>query len=123
MSLACHPELVHMERVFGNGKPLQRLTGLKNTYSGIWCYADYPKHYAGDARTASIEKGKVGLRLQHTQSAPLIQPVSFPPVGLDAASLTQLSDTDAGGEKWNGPVNRDGGLAFPVARQQGASAR
>ena len=34
---------------------------IKNdmNYSGISWYSDYPDHYAGDARTASAEKGRI----------------------------------------------------------------
>jgi creatinine amidohydrolase len=59
ISLANHPDLVHMERVMDNGQTLGRLNELKNVYSGIWWYADYPEHYAGDAHTATAEKGRI----------------------------------------------------------------
>ncbi len=59
ISLACHPNLVHMDRVTDNGQPLKRLEGLPNAYSGIWWYADYPEHYAGDAHTATPAKGEI----------------------------------------------------------------
>jgi creatinine amidohydrolase len=65
ISLANHPELVKMERVPAQpGDPLGRLSGLKGSYSGIWWYADFPEHYAGDARLASREKG---LKLRQIQ--------------------------------------------------------
>ncbi len=32
--------------------------------SGIWWYADYPDHYAGDASYATIEKGEKLRELQ-----------------------------------------------------------
>lgn len=65
ISLANYPDLVHMERVPAEpGYPLGKLSGLPCTYNGIWWYADHPTHYAGDARTASIEKGKKLLALQ-----------------------------------------------------------
>ena len=35
------------------GTALGRLSELTGAYSGIWWYADYPRHYAGDARSAS----------------------------------------------------------------------
>lgn len=38
--------------------PLDRLGHLPPTYTPIWWYANYPAHYAGDARPASEEKGK-----------------------------------------------------------------
>jgi creatinine amidohydrolase len=65
ITLANYPDLVHMERVPQDAgfEPLGRMDHLKNNYSGIWWYADYPDHYAGDARSASVEKGKILLRL------------------------------------------------------------
>lgn len=61
VSLANHPELVKMERVPKSaraGQPGGRLNHLPYNMSGIWWYADYPDHYAGDARSASAEKGE-----------------------------------------------------------------
>lgn len=60
ISLANHPELVKMEDVPAEpGNPQGRLDNLTGAYSGIWWYADYPNHYAGDARTATAEKGRI----------------------------------------------------------------
>lgn len=56
ISLANHEHLVHMDRVESDFQPLGRLN-VPDSYTGIWWYADYPEHYAGDARTASVEKG------------------------------------------------------------------
>jgi creatinine amidohydrolase len=59
ITLANFPELVKMERVPPQpGEPRGRMSHLKGNYSGIWWYADYPEHYAGDARSASAEKGR-----------------------------------------------------------------
>jgi creatinine amidohydrolase len=56
--------LVRMDQVPEEpGMPLQRLDHLPPTYTGIWWYANYPEHYAGDARPASAEKGKVRVDL------------------------------------------------------------
>ena len=38
--------------------PLNRMQALPPTYTAIWWYSNYPEHYAGDARTASAEKGQ-----------------------------------------------------------------
>lgn len=58
--LAGFPELVHMERVPAQpADPLKRMSHLPGAYAGIWWYADYPDHYAGDARPASAEKGRI----------------------------------------------------------------
>jgi creatinine amidohydrolase len=63
--MASYPELVHLDRV--PEKPataLKRMKHLEHNYAGIWWYANYPDHYAGDARTTSIEKG---LKLRELQ--------------------------------------------------------
>ncbi|HEY9076600.1 MAG TPA: creatininase family protein [Anaerolineaceae bacterium] len=59
ISLANHPDLVHMDRVNTSAEPLNRLSTLQNGLSGIGWYANYPEHYAGDARTATAEKGRL----------------------------------------------------------------
>jgi creatinine amidohydrolase len=66
ISLANHPDLVKMERVPAEpADPLNRLTHLApNNHSGISWYSDYPEHYAGDARTASAEKGRALRQLE-----------------------------------------------------------
>lgn len=59
ISLANHPELVKMDRVPAvPADPLNRLEVLPANFSGISWYADYPEHYAGDARSATVEKGR-----------------------------------------------------------------
>ncbi|MDY7009794.1 MAG: creatininase family protein [Planctomycetota bacterium] len=58
--MAHRPDLVKMEALDGQvAEPLGRLDHVKPGYTALWWYADYPEHYAGDARTASAEKGKV----------------------------------------------------------------
>jgi len=62
--LGTYPQLVKLDRVpEQSALPLNRLQHLPPTFSGIWWYADYPDHYAGDARTASEAKGQVLARL------------------------------------------------------------
>jgi creatinine amidohydrolase len=56
--MASYPELVDRDNISPEpGAALHRLSHLPANFSAIWWYADYPEHYAGDARTASIEKG------------------------------------------------------------------
>jgi creatinine amidohydrolase len=56
--MASYPDLVDIRKVSPEpGAALHRLDHLEANFSAIWWYADYPKHYAGDARTASVEKG------------------------------------------------------------------
>ncbi len=58
VSLANHPDLVKMEKLPPDpADPLGRLKDLPANFSGITWYSNHPEHYAGDARTASIEKG------------------------------------------------------------------
>ena len=56
--MASYPDLVDLKKVSPeSGTALHRLEHLPFNMSGIWWYADYPEHYAGDARLASVEKG------------------------------------------------------------------
>jgi creatinine amidohydrolase len=75
ISLANHPDLVKMERVPAEpGDPHKRLKSLHpNNFSGISWYSDYPDHYAGDARTATAEKGRA-LRQPWPTSSPRSRP-------------------------------------------------
>ena len=76
ISLANHPELVHMERVPSEpAEPLGRLGAVPKSYTGIWWYADFPDHYAGDARTATREKGLALQQVQVSALAEFIQAV------------------------------------------------
>jgi creatinine amidohydrolase len=79
--LATYPELVHMDAVPEEpGAPLDRLGHLPPSHSGIWWYADYPEHYAGDARYASREKGQEMVRLMADYLAGYIAAVKADPV-------------------------------------------
>jgi creatinine amidohydrolase len=63
LMLGVNPTLVNRAAIPEEpAPPLGRMAELPATYSGIWWYADYPEHYAGDARPASIEKGQLLLR-------------------------------------------------------------
>jgi len=58
ISLALHPELVQMDRVWRRGgAPRNRLSAIPAAFAGIGWYADHPEHYAGDARPATAKKG------------------------------------------------------------------
>jgi creatinine amidohydrolase len=62
--LGTHPDLVKMDWVPDqSGAPLKGMQDLPPTFAGIWWYADYPEHYAGDARTATREKGEALVRM------------------------------------------------------------
>jgi len=74
--MASYPELVDMSNVSPHpSTALHRLSHLPANYSGIWWYADYPEHYAGDARAASIEKGQRLRQIQVDAFAEYIKAV------------------------------------------------
>ena len=57
--LYVRPELVKLDRATNeSGKSLNRLA-LPNLYTGIWWYANFPNHYAGEGEKASKELGKL----------------------------------------------------------------
>ncbi|WP_297098552.1 creatininase family protein [uncultured Draconibacterium sp.] len=64
---AAQPDKVHLERADEqSGADLQRMKNLKYAYSGIWWYASFPNHYAGDGSEANAEAGE--LIISHTVS-------------------------------------------------------
>ena len=76
ISLANHAELVQMEQVPAlPAEPLGRLREVPGDFSGISWYSNYPEHYAGDARTASAEKGRVLRQIQVDALADFIRDV------------------------------------------------
>ncbi len=68
--LAIAPQLVRLELIKpGSGADRLRLSGLKQSYTGIWWYASFPDHYAGDAAAANAELGRI---LQRKKTAMLV---------------------------------------------------
>jgi creatinine amidohydrolase len=62
MILVIRPHTVHMDAIPVKTEfPLKRLSHLPSVKTPIWWYADYPNHYAGNARTADTEEGKMML--------------------------------------------------------------
>ena len=60
--MALRPDLVRIERAGDeDGRPRKRLKDLVEAETGIWWYADFPEHYAGDASAASPELGELEL--------------------------------------------------------------
>lgn len=65
ISLGNHPGLVHMAQVPEEpAPPMGRLQHLPPTFAGISWYSDYPHHYAGDARSATADKGRALVQWQ-----------------------------------------------------------
>lgn len=68
------PDLVRKEMAgTQSGKNLDRLADIPNQYTGIWWYARYPNHYAGDATQSSAELGQLLVGAQAEQLAALIR--------------------------------------------------
>jgi creatinine amidohydrolase len=59
MSMIARPDLVHLDRATQeSGADQARLKGLPDgLYTGIWWYARFPNHYAGEGAVASRELG------------------------------------------------------------------
>ena len=59
VTMASRPDLVHKDRIAAeSGADQKRLNLPANLYTGIWWYARFPNHYAGDAAPANQELGK-----------------------------------------------------------------
>ena len=61
--MSIRPDLVKLARAGDeDGRPRGRLKGLEDVFTGIWWYADYPEHYAGDARPANPDLGEIAFQ-------------------------------------------------------------
>jgi len=60
--LAHRPDLVRLDQAATqSGADLNRLPSLIDLYTGIWWYAKFPNHYAGDAAPATKPLGEFSL--------------------------------------------------------------
>ncbi len=74
--LANRPELVRPDQAKSqSGEDQKGLADLKNAYTGIWWYARFPNHYAGDGSVGSRELGELSLNSQANQLVRMIQSV------------------------------------------------
>jgi creatinine amidohydrolase len=72
--MAIRPDLVHADRASEqSGKDLDRLADLPYAYTGIWWYAKYPNHYAGDGSTPNVKIGEMELKSRSEQLVELIR--------------------------------------------------
>jgi len=73
MVYAIRPDLVHADRASSqSGRDQERLK-LPYAYTGIWWYASYPNHYAGDGSSPNKEIGELNLNSRSEQLAMLIR--------------------------------------------------
>jgi creatinine amidohydrolase len=61
--MVSRPDLVHLERAGKeSGADLNRLDLPDGVYTGIWWYAKFPNHYAGDGAAATSELGEFDMK-------------------------------------------------------------
>jgi len=81
--MVSRPDLVHMDRVSSeSGADLNRQDLPKGVYTGIWWYAKFPEHYAGDAAAANRALGEFDMKAWAEDIANVIRAVKA-----DQASL------------------------------------
>jgi creatinine amidohydrolase len=62
-TMISRPDLVHLDRAKNeSGENLNRLDLPSQVYTGIWWYARYPNHYAGDGSAATQELGEFDMK-------------------------------------------------------------
>jgi len=82
--LAVRPDLVHQEAATTqSGEDLKRLESLKGVYTGIWWYASFPNHYAGEGKYGSREIGEKELNHQAEQLVNVIREVKADKTALE----------------------------------------
>lgn len=82
--LAIAQQLVHLDLIKpASGEDQQSLSNLKQSYTGIWWYASFPDHYAGDARPAAAELGRLLLQKEAAQLADMIREVKQDRTAID----------------------------------------
>ena len=61
--MIARPDLVHMDRAKSqSGADLDRLKLPEDLYTGIWWYAKFPNHYAGEGSAATREMGEYRMK-------------------------------------------------------------
>jgi len=61
--MVSRPDLVHLDRAGReSGADLNRLDLPDGVYTGIWWYAKFPNHYAGDGAAATSELGEFDMK-------------------------------------------------------------
>lgn len=76
MLLSHRPDLVRLQQAGSqSGDDLKRLSDLTHLYTGIWWYASFPNHYAGDGSPANKVLGDLVLSKQAEQLSRAIRQV------------------------------------------------
>jgi len=70
------PDLVQLEKAKDqSGEDQKRLKDLHSAYVGIWWYASFPNHYAGDGSVASSQLGELFINNNVEQLVKMIREV------------------------------------------------
>lgn len=76
MMLSHRPELVHLDQAnTQSGADQARLAELPFLFTGIWWYARFPNHYAGDGAPAQAELGRLLIEHEVEQLVKMIASV------------------------------------------------
>jgi creatinine amidohydrolase len=73
MVYAIRPELVHPERASSQSGKDQARLNLPYAYTGIWWFASFPNHYAGDGSSPQKKIGELNLNSRAKQLSDLIK--------------------------------------------------
>ena len=73
LMLTHRPDLVHLELAETVSGTDQKRLNMPGQYTGIWWYASYPNHYAGNGKYANTEIGNIMVNYQISQLAMLIK--------------------------------------------------
>ena len=75
-TMISRPDLVHLERLSKeSGADLARQKLPDDVYTGIWWYARFPNHYAGDASASTKELGAFDSKAQTAKIAAAIRAI------------------------------------------------
>ena len=78
------PGLVHLDQAAAeSGADLARLAALTRAYAGIWWYARFPNHYAGEGSAASAALGKLLVARTVDELAAMIKEVKADTAALE----------------------------------------
>jgi creatinine amidohydrolase len=81
-TLISRPDLVHMDRAGQeSGADRNRLDLPRGVYTGIWWYAKFPDHYAGDGSAATTELGEFDMKAWTAGVADTIRAVKADQMG------------------------------------------
>jgi creatinine amidohydrolase len=81
--MVSRPELVHMDRAADESGADQKRQDLPaNVYTGIWWYAKFPDHYAGDGVAATKELGEFDMKAWIDQVSTALRAIKADQVSL-----------------------------------------